>query len=399
MKRKVIPDPGSLRSRRIILWIGLTRNVLWTALTLILFLQFIACMPGIQKPSSENIRSLISQRVGPAESEEIIIPFEIDDEIRKAAIDATRGLSSSKEKMTALLSKILNKKDINLKYDQYKSYTAIETFRNGRGNCLAFTNLLVGMARSVGVDAFFVEILEISEYDLLEGLVVNQRHICCGYYSGTKVELIDFASNAKKYLGYKKMEDLEAISSYYNNLGYDALMDGKIEDSIKNFTLSIRISPDFTWGYNNLGVTLSRRKDYQEAIYYYERAIELAPDYEAPHGNLANLYLQMGEKEKGEKYLNLLNKVESKNPYHRISRGLFLKEQGNLEEAIKEMKKAIFFDRENVAARVELARIYITLGHTRLARHHLKKALIHSPGNPDIIQALNSLTSKNSPEN
>lgn len=340
---------------------------------------------------SEEIRHLIAQRVGQDVAEEIVIPFDVNEEIRSVAQKVTKGLFTDKEKLYALLHMILNKKEIDLQYDQYRTFTANESYQKGRGNCLSFTNLLIGMARSVGIDAFYVEVTEVNEYDFSDGLVVNQRHICAGIESSQKIEFVDFLRDAKKYFSFRKIDDLEAIANYYNNIGYDFLKEGKTEEAIKSFKMAIALFPNFTWAYNNLGVALSRKLDLQGAIKSYEIAMLLDPSYEAPYGNIANIYLKMGEQEKAEEFLDNLKKVKSRNPYHYISRGLLLKDKGEYEKALKEMKKAISLDRKNVEARVEIAKLYINAGEISRAKFHLKKALKLNPENQEIIKILASL--------
>ena len=339
----------------------------------------------------DELRLLILRKAPEGGSEQIVIPYEINDEIRNMAIETTKGMFAKREKMFALLYKILSKRDINLQYDEFITNTAIETYKSGRGNCLSFTNLLVGMARAIGIDAFYVEVLKEGEYNLIEGLVVNQRHICVGYEWGAKVELVDFSVDAKKYLGYRTLNDVEAMANYLNNLGYDYLQNKKIDEAIKTFRLAVSICPTFTWGYNNLAVALSRKNDMEGALQNYEKAISLDPSYEAPYGNIASLYLNFGEKEKAAKYLDFLDRIKSKNPYQHISRAIMLKEQKEPQKALNELKTAISLDSKNLRARIEIAELYISMGEPNLAAHHLKKALKLDPDDEEAKQLIESL--------
>ena len=354
----------------------------------------VSCSYTKQLYTPDEMRLYIRQMISPEASERIIVPFEVNDEIRKVAREATGGLNTDREKIFALLYKVLDKNDVDLQYDQYKTYTAIETYESGRGNCLSFTNLLVGMARSLGIEAFYVEVMREGEYDLLEGLVVNQRHICAGYELGGKVELVDFAVNARKYLSNKRLDDIEGVANYFNNKGYDLLKDGKIDDAVVIFQMAVDICPTFSWGYNNLAVALSRKGDIQGAARNYKKALELDSSYEAPYGNLASLYYNMGEREQAERYLDLLDKIKSKNPYLHVARGVMLKEQKAYDKAMKEMKKALSLDRKNVKARIEIAKLYIEIGEPRPAARHLKTALRLSPDDQEARQLLASIEKK-----
>ncbi len=352
---------------------------------------FLSCIYIKSTYTPDELKLFLYKRVPAEFADRIVIPFEIDAEIESISREATVGSFTRREKMWGLLFTILSKKDIDLQYDEYKTYTAIDTYRSGRGNCLSFTNLIVGMARSIGVEAFFVEVFKEGKYDLIEGLVVNQRHVCAGYDVGGKIELVDFTADPKKHFSYRRLNDIDAIAHYYNNRGYDFLKENVLEVAEENFQMAVYVSPSFSWAYNNLAVAQSRRKDFHNAIINYEKAIEIDPAYEAPYGNLANLYFNLGETKKSEQLMNLLDKIKSKNPYQHIARALMMKEQQEYEQALQEMKKAVSLDRKNIRARIEIAKIYIEAGKPQKALPHLRTVLKLNPDHEEAKELLASI--------
>ena len=110
---------------------------------------------------------------------------------------------------------------LSISYDWLSNKTAREVFREGRGNCLAYSNLFVGMAREVGIEAVYVDVTMIERISREAEVIVNNGHITAGYKHGSEVRIVDFTRTPEReYIGYKVIDDLEAIANYYNNQGF-----------------------------------------------------------------------------------------------------------------------------------------------------------------------------------
>src|SRR6187399_815490 len=89
--------------------------------------------------------------------EAVIDPFEVTPEMTAFAREATRFAPSPLDKLEALQRALVDP-SFGFAYDKDATLTAAEVFALRRGNCLAFTALFVGLARSVGIDAFLASI-------------------------------------------------------------------------------------------------------------------------------------------------------------------------------------------------------------------------------------------------
>ncbi len=235
--------------------------------------------------------------------DEIVIPFEIDDEIRQLAREATRDATNPSEKVRAIVRTIIGLEGFSLSYDWLSNKTAQEVFREGRGNCLAYSNLFVGMARSVGVDASYADVRFTERITREAEIVVRSTHITAAVRRITGTAIIDFtATPEREYIGFDVIDDLEAIANFYNNQGFLYGYFTEIEDvdfdplekELEMYRLALEVLPTFHRARNNLGVALRRRGRIDEAIEQYKLAIEHDPKYAEAHSNLGTAYLHQG---------------------------------------------------------------------------------------------------------
>ena len=86
---------------------------------------------GTQKRiyTPDEMRSELETRVSTQMRDEIVIPFEIDDEIRQLARDATRNASTDSEKAQAIVRAISGLAGFSISYDWLSNKTAREVFR------------------------------------------------------------------------------------------------------------------------------------------------------------------------------------------------------------------------------------------------------------------------------
>ena len=103
-----------------------------------------ACASVPQKIyTQDEIVSQLDMRVSAEMRDQIIIPFEIDDEIRQLAHNITTNLTGNRLKVRAIVEAIIGLTEFSISYDWLSNKTAKEVFRQGKGNCLAYSNLFV----------------------------------------------------------------------------------------------------------------------------------------------------------------------------------------------------------------------------------------------------------------
>jgi tetratricopeptide (TPR) repeat protein len=178
--------------------------------------------------------------------------------------------------------------------------TAAEVFRDRRANCVGYATLFVGLAREVGVPAYFVLV------DGLPGtrgerrgdsLAVAEGHLAGAFGAGDEVRVFDLAGETPgERLRVRPITDLAAIAVFYSNRGVEALLEGDDEAAVAWLRAAADLEPATlasTWV--NLGVALRRTGDHEGANAAYERALELDPEGGAAYRNLAALLALRGD--------------------------------------------------------------------------------------------------------
>lgn len=83
-----------------------------------------------------------------------------------------------------------------------------------------------------------------------------------------------------------------------NNLGMAYADKGEYEKAQEMYLAVIKMDPTVPHGYHNLGNLLVKEKKYKEASDYYEKALAISPNFLFTYRPLADVYIQLGEKEK-----------------------------------------------------------------------------------------------------
>ena len=328
---------------------------------------------GMRKRSytADEMRAELETRVSTQMRDEIVIPFEIDDEIRQLARDVTRETSSESDKVRALVHAINGLEGFSVSYDWLSNKTAQEVFREGKGNCLAYSNLFVGMARAVGLDAAYADVRFTERITREAEIVVRSTHITAAVRSATGTGLVDFtATPERKYIGFEVIDDLEAIANFYNNQGFlygyfteagDVDFD-PLEKELEMYRLALEVLPTFHRARNNLGVALRRRGRVDEAIEQYRLAIEHNPKYAEARSNLGTAYLHQGRTEDALREYLLAVKYAGRDGYIHHRLGVVYLQLARYEEAMEEFREALSREPELAEARFHLGECYRRLG-------------------------------------
>ncbi len=338
----------------------------------------------------EEIRQELDVRVSTQMRNEIVIPFEIDEEIRQLAHDITAHARSDREKTRAIVQSIIGLAGFSISYDWLSNKTAQEVFRQGRGNCLAYSNLFVAMAREVGLDAVYADVTSIERISREAEIIVNSNHITAAVRRGAESTLIDFTRNPEReYVAYRVIDDLEAIANFYNNQGflYGYFTEGEPEDvgfdpaerELDMYRLALEVLPTFPRARNNLGVALRRRGKTDEAIEQYELIIETDPEFAAAYSNLGTAHLQQGRTDEALEAYRLAAKHAGGNGFIHYRLGRLYLRLSRYQDAIKQFRKALSKESELADARYHLGECYSKLGQEKKAIKEFERALEIDP--------------------
>ncbi len=323
--------------------------------------------------------------------QKVVVPYDINDEIRELARKSVETLRTDSEKTRAIVNAIIGRTGMSISYDWLSNKTAQQVFYQGRGNCLAYTNLFIGMAREVGIDAVYVDVTTIERISKEAEVIVNNGHITAGVRNGPDLVMIDFTRTPEReYMGAKVIDDFEAIANYYNNqgflYGYYAETAGELGDEfdpavaeLEMYQMALDVRPNFGRARNNLGVALRRRGRVEEAIAQYKAALEEDPKFAEARSNLGAAYYSVGRTDEAIREFEMATRSGGSNAYYYHHLGVIQYQQGHFQEALQQFKKAISRDAGLADARYYLAETYMKLGDREKAIEAYRKTLEVDP--------------------
>lgn len=271
------------------------------ALPLWLPLLVLGCAwPSLQRPrlayTPEEFRAELARRVPELRPGDIAAPFEVSDEAIALAWEAVRRAERGEPRVRALVETLSNEppRGFGLRYDWDTTRTASETLALGRGNCMSFASVLVGLGRGLGWPTYYGEVRALEpELRIESGLAVRLDHMVVLITSKTVRVLVDFSGPLERAYTVRVIDDLTAYAHVINNHASELVLAAGPrpsshvwERALERFSLAARIEPAFARAWNNGGVALTRLGRLDEARGAYARAAELDAKDEAPMHNL-----------------------------------------------------------------------------------------------------------------
>lgn len=251
------------------------------------------------------------------------------------------GLGKS-ARLQRLLYAVMGEGNFDLIYDE-KTYTAMGTFQQQRGNCLSFTNMFVAMARYARLDARYQEVDIPPLWSSAGQVALLNQHINVYVTLGAgRDQVVDF--NIRDYSTSKEVRivsDDRAQAHYFNNIGVEEMLGGETLLALANFRQSLRKDNSFSPAWVNLG-NLYRRDgyfDYAESAYL--RGLEADSNNLVAMSSLANLYKQQGYDDLAADYLGRVEAHRMRNPYYRFHLATAAFTNGDYDGAIDQAKYAI----------------------------------------------------------
>ena len=172
-------------------------------------------------------------------------------------------------------------------------------------------------------------------------------------------------------------------SDLWVNKGLIALKREQIQVAKEHFIRAIRYNQEQAQAYNNLGTIHLKERAYGKARENFQRALEVNPDYREARYNLGLASYFLGERDDARKAFRTVAAVapDLADPHKEL--GMMALEDGDLEGAIAELRRAVERD-----PRFGAAWLYLGVAYAKAARHQEAKSAFTScleaePANPD----------------
>ena len=307
--------------------------------------------------------------------QQAVVPYAPSPEMVAWAKAQVPPTVEDSRRLEVLAERLLSEKGRAMKYRRSATYTAEEAFARGEANCLSFTHLFVGLARSLGVSVRFLEIRDLERYDRTNDLIVHSDHIAVGYGPRHQMLIIDFvAEQGLQYREIAELSDLEATAMYYSNRGAEALQRGELETALTWLGDAVRFAPEVAAPWVNYGVARRRSGDFEAAESSYRRALELDAAEFSAYQNLAALLRMTGRASEAYDLLTVMDASKNRNPYTFLALGDLSRRNGRMEEAERFYRRALRVQGDDAEAAAAMGALALAQQDVNAARRWLRKA-------------------------
>lgn len=302
----------------------------------------------------------------------------LTDEMKRFVDHQVTGNKSKYGKLTVILNAVVSPQHLGLKYDDSAVFTAAETFRNRRANCLSFTTMIVTMLRYAGLRAEFNDVDIPPVWDLQNNnMLVMYRHVnAIVILSDRSSEVVDF--NMDEYdVHYPQhfMSDEAAIAQFFSNRGVEYLLQGNAVDAFRYLRKALAMAPDLSFIWINLGALYRSRGKLDEAEIAYRNALLINPNDFVAISSAARIYKDLGKLDLAAEFERRAKYFRQRNPYYlyKLAMDSFL--AGDYETALENIHAAIRKNDEEHRFYFLQGVIYKALDKTNLATQSFDKAI------------------------
>ncbi len=287
----------------------------------------------------------------------------LSPEIKSLLDTEVRESLTGRSKLKRLRELMFGEDEFNIHYNASETLTAEETFLAGEGNCLSMTSLFIAAARYIGLDAHYQTVDVDPTWDRNGNTMVRYQHIVATGEIGDASYVVDFLPEfVIGDMRARVIPDREAKALYFNNLGAEAVVDGRIDDAIRNLRYAIRLQPEFSDAWNNMGAAMRRTEQYELAEFSYKRALQQDPGNYSALSNLGWLYQFSGREAEAAEIVARVHRYRDRNPYFHYFKGQVAMEQGAYQQALDELNISVRLKRDEPDFYSMLARVHERMG-------------------------------------
>lgn len=309
----------------------------------------------------------------------------LNDEMKQWLDVNVAPISDPAKRIETLVMLIFASDSLNLVYDNSRTKTAVETFETRNGNCMSFTCMFIGMARYLGVSAYFQEVTNFPTWDRHGDVVVLNRHMNVMVRINNVSTTLDFYPDAERKEQFTRViSDDRALAQFYNNLGAECYQRGEIDHSIALFEHALKVDGKVSFTWSNIGVAYLNKGWHDKAEAAYKKALDINDREYTAMSNLVRFYEKTSQPEKAEEYRARAERFRNRNPYYHFFLAEQAYDEGRYAEAIEHYKDAIRRKAKVHEFYFGLAKSYSQAGMHDKVSEQLKQAMRYAPNTFDI---------------
>ncbi len=242
-----------------------------------------------------------------------------------------------------LLSTAINSSGVlGFDYDPGQTYTAAEAFEKRSGNCIAFANMMVALARRAGLRASYQEIIRNPTWTSVNDTVLLVKHVNVVIESNKYTYVMDASDLEISQRAQRRIvSDHYAKALYLNNLGAEALFSNDLPLAYAYQSTAIQTDPQVTDSWVNMSVVLARNDQMQDAVTVLNKALEIDSDEYSAMNNLYEVYVEQGNLAAAGELKARVDRYRKNNPYFLLQLSYEALESNQYEQSVDLLNRAI----------------------------------------------------------
>ena len=284
--------------------------------------------------------------------------------------------------MRGLVAAMTQPDGIRLRYDSSRTNTATEAFDSRSGNCLSLVILTAALARELGLQVYFQEVVTDDVWSRLAGLYVASGHVNVTIsrskaarrqqHDNESSVTIDFLPpSAAQVLRTRQLAERTVLAMFMNNRAVEALAQPDLPLAYAWASAAVRQDPDFLSAYNTLAVVYMRSNLHQAAEVTLRHLLELNPKHTQALSNLVLTLSMLGRHDEAHAVSNRLRQLEVVAPFEYYNKGMAALRSGDAVVARDWFRRELARDSDYHEFHFALALAEWKLGNAEEARKEL----------------------------
>jgi tetratricopeptide (TPR) repeat protein len=362
------------------------------SMLLALCLAFSGC--AVLAPAPELQDPLFADElfVPPATPIDAAKVFELSDAMRQYVRQEIAPLVRRRGMPLALADALYTRGQLSLEYDSTMTRNASEAFNARAGNCLSLVIMTAALARELGLEVRFQNVLVDEAWERSGDLYFFIGHVNLAlgprlsgagsgsWYAGagdwTTIDFLparDIRRQRTQPIG-----DERIVSMYMNNRAAESMAAGRLDEAYAWARAAVLQDRRFYSAYNTLGVVYQKRGALTQAEAVFRKALAAEPGNVHTLGNLVLALTRQGRVVEAQVYAAELKRLQPVPPFALFREGQQAMQAGEFRRAANLFERELDRAPDYHEFHFWLAMALINMGETRAARTHLEKALENS---------------------
>ena len=316
------------------------------------------------------------QHYGPelkvADSDILEVSPEMDEFLERYVL----GFEDKRTRLFLLVGVVSKNGALGFEYDESLTLSAADAFDRRAGNCIAYANMIVALARRAGLAAHYQEVFRERDWSNRDTAVLLIKHINVVIASNPhNSSVVDISGlNIGPMVRQRTISDDYAKALHLNNLGVELMLNNKLPAAYAYFDKAIDIEPMVIDSWINVGVAFGRNNQLNDAKMAFQTALEIDQSEYSAMSNLYEVYIAQEDLQAAEKLQAQVEKHRSGNPYYLLRKSEEALQNEQFDESISLLRRAIRKKGDDHELHFALARTQYLSGETKAAENSLERA-------------------------